>query len=478
MLEFIHRKLSAFRDCFSRSHAYAWSIVVIMGLLSRTDHHGVTSIINALGLQDRAYDLLIKSFHSTAFDLKDLVNRWVKVVKDDGHLFKLGNTGRNLLIGDGIKLPKEGRRMPGVKKLHQESEDSSKAEFIFGHMLGSVGVVTTNGRRKFCTPLVTSIQDGLKEVADWAPELAHYAKDHITQILEDSYGAAKVLGPSYLALDRYFLTSDMLDLLDTMNAVEHRIDIVTRAKKNCVAYEFPPVPDPHKRGRKPKKGDPVKVMSLFETREKDLISGKAMMYGAKADVRYLPVRLLWGRSTPKELLFVLVKSERGECILVSTDVTLDPRLVIEAYADRFQIEMMFKSLKHTAGSFAYHFWSRSMPKLDRWAKKGDPSALSKVIDPEDQEHVIETVEATERFIHFTSIALGLAQMIALRPRSVMIIEKSRYVRTRTPGEVSEETVFVFFQKYIYRLLLENRANPITQIIKPLQNGGFEDEVAV
>lgn len=31
--------------------------------------------------------------------------------------------------------------MPDVKKLHQESENSSKAEYIFGHMFGEVGVL-------------------------------------------------------------------------------------------------------------------------------------------------------------------------------------------------------------------------------------------------------------------------------------------------------------------------------------------------
>jgi hypothetical protein len=33
-------------------------------------------------------------------------------------------------VGDGMKQAKEGRRMPGLKKLHQESENSSKGEYI------------------------------------------------------------------------------------------------------------------------------------------------------------------------------------------------------------------------------------------------------------------------------------------------------------------------------------------------------------
>jgi hypothetical protein len=49
--------------------------------------------------------------------------------------------GMPILIGDGVKQPKEGKKMPGVKRLHQESEDSSKAEYIFGHMFGVIGIL-------------------------------------------------------------------------------------------------------------------------------------------------------------------------------------------------------------------------------------------------------------------------------------------------------------------------------------------------
>jgi hypothetical protein len=38
-----------------------------------------------------------------------------------------------VLIGDGIQVAKSGRKMPGVKKLHQESESNAKLEYIFGH---------------------------------------------------------------------------------------------------------------------------------------------------------------------------------------------------------------------------------------------------------------------------------------------------------------------------------------------------------
>ena len=56
ILSFLESSLSAFRRCFSRTAAYHWFVVVICGLMVRTDHLGVTSIIRALGLSEKKYE--------------------------------------------------------------------------------------------------------------------------------------------------------------------------------------------------------------------------------------------------------------------------------------------------------------------------------------------------------------------------------------------------------------------------------------
>jgi len=45
------------------------------------------------------------------------------------------------VIGDHIKVGKEARYMPGVKKLHQDSENVGKEEYIFGHQFGMIGLL-------------------------------------------------------------------------------------------------------------------------------------------------------------------------------------------------------------------------------------------------------------------------------------------------------------------------------------------------
>lgn len=59
----------------------------------------------------------------------------------------------------------------------------------------------------------------------------------------------KVRGASYMALDRYFLSVPGLKELDKLNKSEHLLDIITRAKDNCTAFEPPPPVKEPKRGR-------------------------------------------------------------------------------------------------------------------------------------------------------------------------------------------------------------------------------------
>ena len=76
ILSFLESTLSAFRRCFKKSRTYRWFVVVICGLMVRTDHLGVTSIIRALGLSEKKYECLINFFRSTAYSLRELRKVW------------------------------------------------------------------------------------------------------------------------------------------------------------------------------------------------------------------------------------------------------------------------------------------------------------------------------------------------------------------------------------------------------------------
>ena len=131
--------VSQLRDACSRKKTYAWLVIAILGFCVRPDLAGVTSFIRAGFVKERFYNRLVDMFHSTALNLDKLTSIWVKLVLT---LFKpVTHKGHLLLVADGLKVPKEGRKMPGVKKLHQSSTDNSKPAFIMGHSFQAVGLL-------------------------------------------------------------------------------------------------------------------------------------------------------------------------------------------------------------------------------------------------------------------------------------------------------------------------------------------------
>lgn len=129
--------------------------------------------------------------------------------------------------------------MPGVKKLFQESENSAKPEYIHGHMFGGLGILAGSVRSWACIPLSIRLHDGLQAAREWK-DAAVSSSSHVIQMVEDAYQAALTFGDCLLLLDRYFLTVPALEKLKTLNSSgAAHMEIITKAKKSCTAYEKP-----------------------------------------------------------------------------------------------------------------------------------------------------------------------------------------------------------------------------------------------
>jgi hypothetical protein len=75
--------------------------------------------------------------------------------------------------------------------------------------------------------------------------------------------------------------------------------------------------------------------------------------------------LLW-RPIGQMVRFVCVNHPiRGKIILITTNLDLDPLKVIATYGYRFKIEVSFKQAINTLGTYAYHFWMKTMTPLKR-----------------------------------------------------------------------------------------------------------------
>lgn len=385
--------LAAFRPVFRRKATFGWFVVILWALMLRMDTAGVTSIVRCMGLHPSEYLNVLHFFHSTAFSVDSLCSTWHGVV--------IGSTQsvcihkRPLFVVDGIKVGKAGKKMPGVKLLHQESQNNTKPEYIMGHYWGSVGrLVEGVGGHAYSVPLRFQIQDGLKRSPSEAASLIDKMGTLVADVLADTSGI--VVGDAYFG-SAHFLT--------TLRGVG--LDFIGKAKSSTVGYHNPEQRKPGKRGRPRKRGEKVKLKTLFEN-PKTFLFATICVYGKVQTVRYHCIDLQWQGMPVRFVVTIMADGARG--ILMCTDRSIGPEDIIFAYALRQKIEVSYQSLVHTLCGFGYHFWMAAMPKM-KWG--GGNQYLHRAGEV-FRGQVRRKVEAYERFVNICAIAQGILQVLALR----------------------------------------------------------------
>jgi hypothetical protein len=85
-------------------------------------------MVRALGLKAACYHRLLYVCHNSGMCIERLRACWTRLALTLFTPVRL--CGRLLVLGDGLKVAKEGRKMPAVKKLHQSSADNSKVTYL------------------------------------------------------------------------------------------------------------------------------------------------------------------------------------------------------------------------------------------------------------------------------------------------------------------------------------------------------------
>lgn len=215
------------------------------------------------------------------------------------------------------------------------------------------------------------------------------------------------------------------------------------------------------------------MKELFITHKEQFRETEAELYGKKKTIRYYSVDLLWGQKLYQELRFVLLEMDGIQSILASTSLTLDPMSIIRLYSYRFRIECTFRELKQQIGAFCYHFWSKYMPRLNYYQKKGEPMPLEQVEEGHARQKVLEAVRAIEMHMALSCIAIRILQSLSIRYIGKVSSSRIRYQRTPSKGRVSEATLMHYFRKHFFRLLGQKPELCITQIIQGLQEESEE-----
>lgn len=446
MFIFIEKILLCFPPCFSRRAAFGWAVTIIVGLMVRSDMPGIASVIRDLSLDPALYNSMMHFFRADSWEWEDIFTTWVQTVSKYAPLKRI--SGRAVLVGDEVKRASDGRYMPCIKKMAQESEDSSKPALIHGHLWGAIGILAGSATKIFCLPLSIQIHDRDGVISDW---LGDESVSHVVQMLRDGFRDAKHIGQSLLVLDRYFLTRPMLMEWQAYSAeTPEMLHVITRAKRNCTAYEEPGV---YKwRGRRPVRGDAVRLRDLFVSQSGSFQNVRLQIYGAEKDVRFLSRTYLWGQGLYQALQFVLVEYGRTQSILVCTDLSMPAEDIITVYAYRLKIEAMFREMEQQIGGFFYHFWTSAVPKLDYHRRKGTDNPLTQVKDRHEQQRMIKTLTAIEGYVILSSIAMGIIQMLCLMYGGKIRTSDFRYLRTPSRQIMSEANMMEYLRQNLFRFM--------------------------
>jgi hypothetical protein len=342
-------------------------------------------------------------------------------------------------------VPKEGKKMPGVKSLHQESDSNNKAEFIMGHSCQVVSLLVGALESCFAIPLVSRIHEGVV----FSNRDRRTLLDKMVLLIN----SLELEYPFYFVADAYYASKSIINgLIDQGN------HLVSRVRSNAVAY----IPIEHqserkRRGRPKKYGKKVKLKTMFNDRDsmQEMISP---VYGERnTKIRYRTIDLIWKPVGILIRFVFVVHPQRGKIIMMSTDLNLNAKEIIRIYGLRFKIEVSFKQALRVLGTYAYRFWMKNMQAIKRYS--GD-QYLHKKSD-EYRNAVRRKITAYHRYIQVGVIAQGLLQYISSAFPQLVWNSFGSWLRTIRPGICpSEQVTAVAMKNTIPEFLVDSSDNSI------------------
>jgi hypothetical protein len=426
------------RPACKRSRTFLWTIVVLMALSVRQDMAGVSSFIRVCGLRGTCYANLLHLFHSQALPLEQLMAVWTRAALVLFNPWMLRVQGRLVLVADGVKRPKEGRKMPAVKLLHQDSESNSKAEYIMGHSCQAIALLVEGAGTCFAVPLACRIHEGLVT----CNRSIRSVLDRLIELLAQ----LQLTEPVYLVADAYYASQKII--MPLLGRGDH---LITRFRSNSSAHW--PVETKTRsghRGRPRLYGKKFKLQTLFDQMEL-FIQVASPAYGEKDVIlSYRAERVMW-RPVGRLVQVVAVNNPlRGRILLLCTDLELSPFEIIRLYSRRFKIEVGFKQAIHQVGAFAYHFWMQDMRPI----RRGSGNQHLHRCSPLYRQKVLRKLAAYERHILLGLISQGFLQYLSVSHPSDVWHHFGSWMRTmKTTIAPSEAVVASALRHCLWDFLL-------------------------
>ncbi|MCI5192200.1 MAG: hypothetical protein D3915_03600 [Candidatus Electrothrix sp. AU1_5] len=407
--------------------------MIVLGFIGSSEMIGVSSFCRFWLIDNQGYHALLRFFRSSAWDLSSLLEHWF--VFSVYQQQSICSQGRLVTLGDHTYVPKEGRRMPGVVTLRQDSETQSKPSYFRGQCWGGLALAAGGMTTPFALPLNLRMHQGSIHLGE-AEKSSLTLGEQMVQMaidfsLQTNQGAVLVLD-AFFSVGPVFLLAQATWLRSIKAPAVH---IITKAKKNYVGY-FQADPSCYTgMGRPSQYGEHIHLAEVFD--HLYLFQKVSVrIYGHMEKIYIYHLDLLW-KPTKGSLRFVFAKTSRGPIVLMCSNLDQDPIAAIELYCLRTRIETMFDMLKNVLHIFQCHFWSKKIPKHSRKPKSNKTQQAPQA---ENAKTVQTCWDATERFVNLGAISLGLLQLIALKFPEEIWSRFEGFLRTRSRYIPSERTV--------------------------------------
>ena len=183
------------------------------------------------------------------------------------------------------------------------------------------------------------------------------------------------------------------------------------------------------------------------------------MSGKDTELRIREETLLCGQGLYQELKFVLVEYDGVQSILVSNDTSMDAKSIIEGYSYRWKCEQLYKVQSQTTGAYDSHFWTKALPKLNRYRRRGAGDPLEGVDSESATRRILKTFRAYERYTFMSLVAHGITQILALELAD-RNYRSPLYMRMKPNTACSEENIIKDLSSLFFKGIVSVDMKPI------------------
>jgi hypothetical protein len=328
---------------------FIWALLIVEG------RKCITRISESCFFVDKSLSSFERFLADNQWDISYLLSLLVKLlIKELDQALKV--YGQYLVALDTILIGKASKKMIGVQKFKDHSSDPKRGGYQIAHQW-AVGALLShykdeilNRERFLAWPIVNRLVSGQKN-----PMLFINSKDGNAQAnfwntavatvlqMKSYLGYLNLNAPFRVVVDAYFANVSFIQPM-----VDEIIGVISRLRKDAVAWDDP---SPYKgKGRPAKRGKKWNLKELIEAFPAEAV--EVCLYG-KVRVVECVVREVWLRNLSQKVRVVVIKGIVEPVILLSTDLSLSAKAIIEIYGARFSLEIALRDLKGHLGYSDY-----------------------------------------------------------------------------------------------------------------------------